>query len=103
MIWFLIGYQGKVVYIAGSGIIGSACVKEFIKAGAKVWITSRDWNRLEEIKNSLTLNEQKNLGLQVGKLTSDLECEKIRDHILAHDKKVDHVVVAFGITWTKGF
>ena len=40
---------------------------------------------------------------KVGKLTSDLECEKIRDHILAHDKKVDHVVVAFGITWTKGF
>ena len=60
MICFLTGYQGKFVYIAGSGIIGSACVKEFINAGAKVWITSRYWNGLEEIKNNLTLNEQKN-------------------------------------------
>ncbi len=91
-----------MVFIGGSGIIGSGCVREFLKAGAKVWITSRDWSRLEEIKLNLTQDEQSRLGALVGSFTSDQECERIRDHILDTDKKIDHVVAALGASWISG-
>ena len=94
--------KGKVVFIAGSGVIGSGCAKEFLKAGAKVWITSRDWNRLDEIKMNLTHEEKSRLGSLVGSFVSDQECEKIRDHILSKEEKIDHVVVALGSSWING-
>ena len=91
-----------MVYIAGSGSIAFGCVKEFLKAGAKVWITSRDWSRLEEIKSNLTQEESKRFGALVGSFSSDIECERIRDHILAIDNKIDHVVTALGVSWISG-
>jgi len=93
---------GKIAYCAGSGIIGAACAKEFLRAGAKVWISSREAKKLEEFKHSLTADEQKRLGTIVGHLNSEQECAKILNHILEHDKKIDHVVSALGGFWIKG-
>ena len=91
-----------MVYIAGSGSVAFGCVKEFLKSGAKVWITSRDWNRLDEIKLNLTPVESGRFNALVGSFASDIDCERIRDHILAIDKKIDHVVAALGVSWING-
>lgn len=96
-------YEGKVVYVAGgSGIVGWGIAEAFLKAGAKVYISSRDQKKLDNIKKKLSENLKERLVGIKGSASDEKDIVAIKDAILAQDKKIDHVVSAIGGWWQKG-
>ena len=75
---------------------------QLLKNGAKVWVSSRDNNKLNEFKNGLPTELQLNVGLINSQLSTESDAIKIRDQILSTDGKVTNVFSALGGWWDKG-
>jgi short-subunit dehydrogenase len=72
-------------------------VEALLNEGAKVWISSRDENRLNEIKNSLPEAIRTNLNTIKSEIDTEADCARVRDEILRVDKQINHVVSSLGI------
>ena len=88
---------GKVAYVAGgTGIVGSGITLALLKAGAKVWISSRDENKIREFKQTLPEKlREKIIGVR-GSPSDEKDIGQIRDIILSQDGKIDHVFSSLG-------
>lgn len=85
------------MYVAGgTGIVGSGITVALLKAGAKVWISSRDENKIRDFKLSLPERLREKLIGVKGEVTVEKDIVQIRDIILNQDTKIDHVVSALG-------
>jgi NAD(P)-dependent dehydrogenase (short-subunit alcohol dehydrogenase family) len=90
-------YLGRVAYVAGgAGTVGRGIVEALLKEEAKVWISSRDENRLNEIKNSLPVGLRSNLHTIKSEIDTEVDCARVRDEILRVDKQINHVVSSLG-------
>lgn len=87
-----------MAYVAGgTGIVGSGITVELLKAGAKVWISSRDENKIRDFKQTLPEKlREKLIGVR-GSPSDEKDIAQIRDLILTQDGKIDHVVSSLGM------
>lgn len=81
----------------GTGIVGSGIAEALLKAGAKVWISSRDETKINEFKLSLPEKLRDKLSGIKGEVTVENDIVRIRDTILKQDAKIDHVISSLGI------
>jgi hypothetical protein len=72
-----------------------------LKAGAKVYISSRDENKIKQLKNSVPENlREKLVGIR-GSPSDEKEISQIRDIILNKEGKIDHVFSSLGKLFQK--
>ncbi|XP_063426602.1 uncharacterized protein LOC134710255 isoform X2 [Mytilus trossulus] len=75
-------YSGRVAFIAGgTGIVGSGCVRSLLKEGAKVAVSSRSQQRLDDLKKSFSADLQKNLILIAEGPLTEQSVEEFDNHM----------------------
>lgn len=67
-----------------------------LKAGAKVYVSSRDENKIKQLKNSVPEKLRDKLVGISGSPSDDKEISQIRDIILNKEGKIDHVFPSLG-------
>lgn len=90
--------KNKVVIITGgSSGIGRACAFAFGKAGAKIVITGRDTNKLEEVSNGLSELGIENLGL-IADISNERNSEILVEQTIQRFGKIDVLINNAGIS-----
>lgn len=90
----------KVVFVAGgAGGVGEGIVRSLLKAGAIVFVASRQQERLEQLRERLAPVETDRLNGIVGDLGNFEKAETLRDQIMAQGNRLDAVVASLGGTW----
>ncbi|XP_076100123.1 putative oxidoreductase SERP2049 [Mytilus galloprovincialis] len=96
-------YSGRVAFIAGgTGIVGSGCARSLLKEGAKVAVSSRSQQRLDDLKKSFSADLQKNLILIAEDIGTEAGAKKILKILQEQHGGVHHVLSAFGKWWEEG-
>jgi hypothetical protein len=75
---------------------------ETLKHGAKVWVSSRSQQKLDEFKNWLPENLRSKVGMIKGEIDTEKGAAAVRDEILSKEKQINHVVSSLGGYWDKG-
>ena len=87
-----INLKNKIVIITGSSAgIGKACVSLFANANAKIVLTARRLERLQEIKTSLNLNDSNCICIQAD-LTDESQVKNLFTQTINHYGKVDILI-----------
>lgn len=90
--------QGKVVIITGgSSGIGKACAETFGKAGAKVVITGRNKEKLEQVSNTLNAANVDNLPI-VADSSIEADCERVVKGTIDTYQRIDILINNAGIS-----
>ncbi|HQF29665.1 MAG TPA: SDR family oxidoreductase [Bacteroidia bacterium] len=91
----------KVVLIVGAtGGIGAAAAKQLHRSGARVYITSRSVEKLNNLTNDLGLPEERSFILDFDK---EVTISSAVETILAKESKIDILINAAGVGIIKNF
>nr|XP_057931877.1 uncharacterized protein si:dkey-238o13.4 isoform X1 [Doryrhamphus excisus] len=91
-----------VLVLGGAGTVGSGIVQALLDKGSKVAVISRDNNRLERLRSSLSPNTKHHLVTIVGDVGSEEGAEKAKEVLLQKVGKVTDVVSSLGFSWWQG-
>lgn len=87
--------KGKKILIAGAtGAIGGAAARLLSAAGAEVYITGRQQDRLQQLAAALSLPAQQ---VVAADLTDNASVVQLRDRVLADGRPLDVLINAAGI------
>lgn len=84
--------EGKVVLISGAtGGVGKACCKAFLEEGAKLAITGRSRDKVDELAKELNIGEDR-LFTHVGDVAAEADVKTFIDGAYQHFGRIDVVV-----------
>lgn len=90
----------KICLIAGgTGTVGEAVVRAFLRAGGTVVVPSRSDARIASLRTFLGSETDERLITLVGNIGEPASAQALRDQILERCPKIDAVVASLGGTW----
>lgn len=98
-------FKNKVVVIGGAtGTVGSGVVRAYLNEGAMVVGISRSAEKLEALKNTISIKADENFHSVIGDFNNEAEAEKTKQSVLIalNGKKIDHVVCSIGFITLAG-
>ncbi len=85
----------SILIAGGTGDIGRACAEQFLKAGAKVSITGRDQNKLDQLASELRQNGRK-VSVIKADVTDSKSVADMVETVIENYGGIDVLVNAFG-------
>lgn len=85
----------SILIAGGTGDIGRACAEQFLKAGAKVSITGRDQNKLDQLASELGQNGRK-VSVIKADVTDSKSVADMVETVIENYGRIDVLVNAFG-------